>query len=32
MRIFVNRDQVSTLDVPLSASDEVLIFQALSGG
>lgn len=32
MRIFVNRDQVSTLEVPLRASDEVLIFQALSGG
>ena len=32
MRIFVNRDQVSRLDVALHASDEVLIFQALSGG
>lgn len=32
MRIFVNRDQVGTLDVTLRASDEVLIFQALSGG
>jgi len=32
MRIFVNRDQVGTLEVPLSTSDEVLIFQALSGG
>lgn len=32
MRIFVNRDQVGTLDTPLRATDEVLIFQALSGG
>jgi len=32
MRIFVNRDQVRSLDTPLSTSDEVLIFQALSGG
>ena len=32
MRIFINQDQVSRLDVPLNATDEVLIFQALSGG
>lgn len=32
MRIFVNREQVRSLDVPLQAADEVLIVQALSGG
>ena len=32
IRIWVNRDQVSALEVPLRASDEVIIFQALSGG
>ena len=32
IRIWVNRDQVGTLDVPLRATDEVIIFQALSGG
>ncbi len=32
MRIFVNDEQVATLDVPLAKSDEVLIFLALSGG
>ena len=32
IRIWVNRDQIGTLEVPLRASDEVLIFQALSGG
>jgi len=32
IRIWVNRDPVSTLDAPLSAADEVIIFQALSGG
>jgi len=32
IRIWVNRDQVGTIDVPLRASDEVIIFQALSGG
>lgn len=32
IRIWVNRDQVSTLQVPLGAADEVIIFQALSGG
>ncbi len=32
IRIFVNREQVRGIDVPLSASDEVQIFQALSGG
>jgi sulfur-carrier protein len=32
MRIFVNREQVRSLDVSLQATDEVLIVQALSGG
>ena len=32
MRIFVNGDQVRALNVPLRASDEVIILQALSGG
>jgi len=32
MRIFVNREQVRSLDTPIGESDEVHIFQALSGG
>jgi molybdopterin synthase sulfur carrier subunit len=32
IRIFVNGGQVRALDAPLRAADEVLIFQALSGG
>ena len=32
MRIWVNGDEVRTLAVALAASDEVIIFQALSGG
>ena len=32
IRIFVNGDEVRALDVPLAASDEVIIIQALSGG
>lgn len=32
IRIWVNRDQVATLDTPLRSGDEVIIFQALSGG
>jgi molybdopterin converting factor small subunit len=32
IRIWVNEDQVSTLDVPLAHSDQVIILQALSGG
>lgn len=32
MRLFVNRADVRRLDVVLSATDEVYIFQALSGG
>ncbi len=32
MRIFVNRERVRTLDVPLGPDDEVQIHQALSGG
>ena len=32
VRIFVNGEQVRTLNVPLRASDEIIILQALSGG
>lgn len=32
IRIWVNQDQKATLATPLRASDEVIIFQALSGG
>ena len=32
VKFFVNREQVRRLDVPLTPSDEVHIFQALSGG
>ena len=32
IRIFVNGEQVRTLQTPLRAADEVLIVQALSGG
>lgn len=32
IRIWVNQDEVRTLKIPLAASDEVIIFQALSGG
>ena len=32
MKFFVNRQQVARLDTPLEPSDEVHIFQALSGG
>ena len=32
IRIWVNGDEVRTLAVPLDASGEVIIFQALSGG
>jgi len=32
IRIFVNGEEVKGLDVPLVASDEVHILQALSGG
>ena len=32
VKFFVNREQVAGLDTPLEASDEVHIFQALSGG
>ena len=32
MRIFVNREQTHDLALPLHASDEVQILQALSGG
>ncbi len=32
IRIWVNRDEVRTLDAPLAERDELVIFQALSGG
>ncbi len=32
IRVWVNKDEARTLDVPLKATDEVIIFQALSGG
>jgi sulfur-carrier protein len=32
IRIWVNQDQARTLATPLRSSDEVIIFQALSGG
>jgi molybdopterin synthase sulfur carrier subunit len=32
MRIFVNGDEVRSLAIALDGSDEVIIFQALSGG
>ena len=32
VKFFVNREQVGRLDAPLAASDEVHIFQSLSGG
>ena len=32
MRLFINRDQVWQLDVPVQAEDTVHIVQALSGG
>lgn len=32
IRIWINQDQVATLDSALHAGDEVIIIQALSGG
>jgi len=32
IKIFVNREQVKRLDVPVGASDEVIIITAISGG
>ncbi len=32
IRIWVNKDEARALDVPVRATDEVIIFQALSGG
>jgi molybdopterin converting factor small subunit len=32
VKCFVNREQAKRLDLPLAATDEVHIFQALSGG
>lgn len=32
MRVWVNKDEARTLDVPVRDADEVIVFQALSGG
>ena len=32
IKFFVNREQVGAIDTPLAPSDEVHVFQALSGG
>lgn len=32
IRVWVNKDEARRLDVPVKQSDEVIIFQALSGG
>lgn len=32
MRVFVNRESIVDLSLPLAATDEVVILQALSGG
>jgi molybdopterin converting factor small subunit len=32
IRVWVNKDEVRTLAVALAPSDEVIVFQALSGG
>lgn len=32
IRVWVNKDEARRLDVPVKESDEVVIFQALSGG
>jgi len=32
IRVWVNKDEARTLDVPVKDTDEVIIFQALSGG
>ena len=32
IRIWVNKDEARALDVPVTERDEVIIFQALSGG
>jgi len=32
IRIWVNKDEAGALDVPVRPTDEVIIFQALSGG
>lgn len=32
MRIFVNRERVASIDIPLTPTDTVQILQALSGG
>ena len=32
IRIWVNKDEARALDIPVTERDEVIIFQALSGG
>lgn len=32
IRVWVNKDEARSLDVPVKDTDEVIIFQALSGG
>jgi molybdopterin converting factor small subunit len=32
IRIWVNKDEARALDVPVRPTDEVIVFQALSGG
>lgn len=32
MRVFVNQERAAALDVPLAATDDIQILQALSGG
>ena len=32
IRIWVNKDEARALDIPVAERDEVIIFQALSGG
>jgi len=32
IRVWVNKDEARRLDVPVKETDEVIIFQALSGG
>jgi molybdopterin converting factor small subunit len=32
MKIFINRESINRLDTPVTANDEVVILQSLSGG
>jgi molybdopterin converting factor small subunit len=32
MKIFINRESINCLDTPVTANDEVVILQSLSGG